>query len=525
MDDVVIARNEPLDDRGAWPHRRRDWRVAATTSRFSSGAMSRPGLDGAAGPSGLVDSNEPRAEIFDRAGAEATFEPVAIDRGRGGGRRLVVAVAAAALVAVVSINLLPASEEIADPSQSNTPRHDPTPFRDPNAPPAQGLVGPGAYEFPVWSQDRIRAISAVVPDGWASMDAGTTLYKDDPNGPSAVLRLHPEVHRVVTDVCAAKRVLADVGPTVDDLAKALSEQTGAARSGPTDVTLGGYQARRFVLALPPSCPEPAERVMIWQSETVRAFVPLQGATATIIIVDVNGDRVVFTSQCRGCSASDDVELEKIIASIRIVADAFLPTAHPLNADLPVGKIWANVEGVRFSFDMPTSGWEPHLGFFISKSFVGAQDAEAIIFWTSFPDARLSHPCDRVLGGSVGPSVADLAGTIASVPGTDAVGPSDATVGERPAKHVVLTVDQDAGCDPGFFYAWEPLMGGAIWADTLEGDTIRVWIVEVNGRRFFIEAETHKDMGPPVHQDLGSRVEAEIQQIVDSIRFPAPAVGG
>jgi hypothetical protein len=46
--------------------------------------------------------------------------------------------------------------------------------------------------------------------------------------------------------------------------------------------------------------------------------------------------------------------------------------------------------------------------------------------------------------------------------------------------------------------------------TSVGDTIRVWIVDVGGTRLFIEAETSKQ--------AGSDLEQEIRQIVESIRF-------
>jgi hypothetical protein len=42
-----------------------------------------------------------------------------------------------------------------------------------------------------------------------------------------------------------------------------------------------------------------------------------------------------------------------------------------------------------------------------------------------------------------------------------------------------------------------------------GTTIRVWIVEVDGKRLFIAGETHAD---------GSELGREIQAIVDSIQF-------
>jgi hypothetical protein len=45
---------------------------------------------------------------------------------------------------------------------------------------------------------------------------------------------------------------------------------------------------------------------------------------------------------------------------------------------------------------------------------------------------------------------------------------------------------------------------------MAGDTIRVWIVDVDGTPFVIEAETRPNAGPEVEQ--------EIQQFVESVRF-------
>jgi hypothetical protein len=52
--------------------------------------------------------------------------------------------------------------------------------------------------------------------------------------------------------------------------------------------------------------------------------------------------------------------------------------------------------------------------------------------------------------------------------------------------------------------------GALWLWTPVGVTIDVWIVDVDGTRLFIEAETTRQ--------AGSELEQEIQQIVGSIRF-------
>jgi hypothetical protein len=170
-----------------------------------------------------------------------------------------------------------------------------------------------------------------------------------------------------------------------------------------------------------------------------------------------------------------------------------------------------VEGVPFSFGVPDRGWERFGRISINKSIVGSQGAEAIIFWTGFPDGDIADPCANLLSPPVGPSAADLAAAVSTAPGTELVtGPSDVTVGGRAAKHVVVTVRKDVGCDPGFFYTWKDFRGGALWPKTGLGDTIRVWIVDVDGTRLFIEAETNTE--------ADSDLKREIKQIVESIRF-------
>jgi hypothetical protein len=180
------------------------------------------------------------------------------------------------------------------------------------------------------------------------------------------------------------------------------------------------------------------------------------------------------------------------------------------------------EGVTFSFRVPTTvGWERFSStsteksaggpISINKSAVGPQGAEAIIFWTSFPDGDYADPCARLLSPRIGSSAADLADAVSRAPGSElATGPSNVTLGGRPAKHVTLTVRKNVGCDPGFFYAWREVNGGAFWGTTRVGDTIRVWIVDVDGTRLFIEAATTK-------QAVGG-LEQKAEQIVESIRF-------
>jgi hypothetical protein len=210
-----------------------------------------------------------------------------------------------------------------------------------------------------------------------------------------------------------------------------------------------------------------------------------------------------------------------------------PAAPPTTS---VGPIYPTttltVEGVTFSFRdpgfWPAGSWERHGAIgghrgpaSINKDLIPSQPAEAIIFWTGFPDGEYADPCANLLAPPVPQSAADLAAAVAAAPGTELVtGPSDVTLGGHPAKHVVLTVREDLGCDPGFFYTWQAGFQGTNWTRTDVGDTIRVWIVDVDGTLLFIEAENKTRWVDPYEKrkSVLRQLTREIEQIVESIRF-------
>jgi hypothetical protein len=179
-----------------------------------------------------------------------------------------------------------------------------------------------------------------------------------------------------------------------------------------------------------------------------------------------------------------------------------------------------VDGVHFSLRVPNTGWQngpaqelgvpPH-SLFISRSTLGPQSAEELIFWAGFEGGGEATPCTEVLGSDAASS-ADLATAVASAPGTRLVdAPSVATVGGRPAVHVTVRVEESLGCQPGFFFTWPHNPGecwGPCWISTEPGDSITVWIVDVEGKRLFFEAVTKPGAGE----------WQEINDIVGSIRF-------
>jgi hypothetical protein len=204
------------------------------------------------------------------------------------------------------------------------------------------------------------------------------------------------------------------------------------------------------------------------------------------------------------SAAAQVPVRHTLAPIVVVSE-------PDN--LMAGRNSLVVDGVRFSVDVPP-GWEsfgPDHTNYISRSETGPQGAEAVILWTPYPGGGSSYICTNLQHLPGGASTADIAKAAASVPGTVRIsGPTNVALGNRPAKHVALTVRGDVGCDPGFFFTYANTYGGALWPETVPGDTIRVWIVDLDTELFWVQGSTHAEATDKLVQ--------EIEDTIDSIRF-------
>jgi hypothetical protein len=165
-------------------------------------------------------------------------------------------------------------------------------------------------------------------------------------------------------------------------------------------------------------------------------------------------------------------------------------------------------GKAFSVDIPVSGWFSNGSF---RIFTGSGQ-NSFIFWTDAPTNVYGDPCTKEpLDPPAGATPAELAAAVSSIPGTDLVdGPSDITIGGQPGTHVSIKIREDVACAPeGFllWYAGDPAAGR--WPDAL-GDTIHVWIIDVDGTNVWIDGEVGKNTVP--------ELQAVIQQIVESIQF-------
>jgi hypothetical protein len=157
------------------------------------------------------------------------------------------------------------------------------------------------------------------------------------------------------------------------------------------------------------------------------------------------------------------------------------------------------------------GWTRYGSNYLSKDIAGSQGAEAVLYWTGFPGGGWASLCPGLVEFPSAHSGADLAVAVSTVPGLGLVsGPSEVTVGGRTAYRMEFTVDEDLGCDPGYFFTWRYVKGGPFWSHTSVGDTITVWIVEREQGPWVIAGETTPD--------ADRELSGEIPQIVDSIRF-------
>jgi hypothetical protein len=172
----------------------------------------------------------------------------------------------------------------------------------------------------------------------------------------------------------------------------------------------------------------------------------------------------------------------------------------------VGRHEATVAGLQFSFEVPADGWsgDPTWTGMLLKRSSGRDLEQGWVGFTWSFDMVATNPC---LGSSrsVGPSVDDLAIAITTIPGTEAVEPTDTTVGGLPAKVVQFTINDDIDCSPRMFWLYGQ---GSAYPNSTES-TIRDWIFEVDRDRTGIHADVVGD---------SPELWAEIQEIVDSVRF-------
>jgi hypothetical protein len=165
-----------------------------------------------------------------------------------------------------------------------------------------------------------------------------------------------------------------------------------------------------------------------------------------------------------------------------------------------------------TFAIARPGWTSNGVFGFDRADTGANDGAGFIVWDDDANGVFSDPCTNKKAPPAGPSAADMASPIAGMSSLELVsGPVAVTVGGKPAQLVAVKMPDPLPCSYDQFYLWydSKIAENARYASGA-GTTIRVWIIDVDGKRVQLDGETFPGAGPAI-QD-------EVEAIVNSIQF-------
>ena len=225
--------------------------------------------------------------------------------------KLALGGAAVVVVALLGIGFLSPSGlglGSAGPTETPTPIPTPTPQLLATGPLDAGTVMASPH-------DSI-SVSFTVPEGWEGFEGTCVMAGTGTTAPDGMGICFPEVvGGLYSDPChPAAQADIPIGPSVDDLATALTEQTAYESTDPADVTLGGYSGKRVDLQLPTDVAACGE------------FYPWNGSIYAqgpdnrwnVWILDVDGTRfVIVSTYFPGTSEKDLAEQQAIVDSMRI----------------------------------------------------------------------------------------------------------------------------------------------------------------------------------------------------------------
>lgn len=250
----------------------------------------------------------------------------------------------------------------------------------------------------------------------------------------------------------------------------------------------------------------------WRSPSMSNTVRITLAAVAVVVVAIVGIKLFGGTGVGGPGASPSPSEAASLAptpTATPVPTGFLPAGAQT-----IGRHSMVLSGARVSIDIPADGWTSNGAWGLQKGTWPSAGNAGFIFWPlSAPDNVFSDPCSQTLANPPpGGSAAELATAVATIPGVTLVsGPSEVRVGGHPAQYVVLTFTNDIGCAPDHFYLWEDYdTPDAARYATEVGETLSVWIIDVNGTIVWIDGETFLNSGPEAEQEL--------QDIVNSIQF-------
>jgi len=189
-----------------------------------------------------------------------------------------------------------------------------------------------------------------------------------------------------------------------------------------------------------------------------------------------------------------------------------PTVAPTPAGFPAGQIppgryHQTQDSVPYSVAISSERWQSddvNKGYgFIETGETFPNPGYVWITFLSRLDAVSIDPCAGT--ETAVSSMDDAAAALTHIAGTDAVGPTDASLDGVPAKLVVLTLSGDFACDQTSFW----LYGDVSFYPSSRDFVIRDWVFDLDGQTYLLHTD-QVGSDPTVGDD--------VQQIIESIQF-------
>jgi hypothetical protein len=206
--------------------------------------------------------------------------------------------------------------------------------------------------------------------------------------------------------------------------------------------------------------------------------------------------------------SSAVAPSAVASSSAVVSHSAQPSAGLQAAHMTVAGTDVNGPPLGLTVELPAD-WQ-------ASQFVANRDTSSppagMAFVVSEVDNTFADPCAHSQRSpKVGSTVANLATALGEIPSTTATAPVQTTIAGYPATYIEIAIPASLPCVPSEFYLWQDSPGGDWWVQGY-GETARVWILDVAGKRVTFLAHSYPGSG--------ENAKAEFQKILDSIVFDA-----
>jgi hypothetical protein len=238
--------------------------------------------------------------------------------------RWVMVAAAVVVVAVVGYNLLPRSGGVG--GQLPSPSPSPSPTLVVSVLPSGGPLAAGSYSITDAEWTGGSRMTLTVPAGWTIPTSTDAIVIKNEGKPGEVLFTSWVLTHIEADACQwSDTTLVNVGTSVDQLVTALGNQKSRQATTPSDVTVGGFAAKRLDLTVPPTldvatCSNGVLRYWPGAGPDLASGLCCNpaGNTDEIYVVDAAGKRPVIVARFYpGSTAADKAELQSIVDSVQI----------------------------------------------------------------------------------------------------------------------------------------------------------------------------------------------------------------